>query len=85
MKMPAISLLEWQNKFGNERACTKLWPRSVGLKVFNAHRGVSKNTVLWRVENFINVLGVIIRFLQLLIHCFMLRKYHWLNGSGLFT
>jgi transposase-like protein len=24
MKMPTISLVEWQKKFGNEKACTKV-------------------------------------------------------------
>jgi len=36
MKMPAISLVEWQKRFGTEKACTKALEKIVGQKIFNA-------------------------------------------------
>ncbi len=54
MKMPIVSLLDWQKQFGTEKACAKtlIKVRHVDLK----------NLVLLQVENCTNARHVVTRY-----------------------
>jgi hypothetical protein len=62
MKMPVISLLEWQKKYGTEKACIKTLTKFVGRKAFSVHRVGRLSSVLFRQGSFINVLIVDTRY-----------------------
>ena len=77
MKMPEVSLLEWQKRFGTEHACEKVlvtirWPNG-----FICPRCNSKDASFIIPRKNISVPTAGIKFLQWLAHCFIRHMCLW--------